>query len=80
MLEIRKTGIALEENDLIELERIIIDNDREEALRFIKKCVYEKILHSQQGKLKSHLDGETSPAEKFKGMPEVDNNIFKESI
>ncbi len=67
MLEIKKTAIALEEIDLIELERIILDSDREEALRFLKKCVYEKVVHSQQGKLKSHLDGDTSPIEKFKG-------------
>lgn len=55
MIEIRKTAIAFEENDLIELERIIIDSDKEEALKFLKKAVYEKIVHSQQGRLKSHL-------------------------
>ena len=66
MLEIRKTVLSLEENELIELERIIIDSDKEEALRFLKKSVYEKILHSQQGKLKSHLDGESNPAVQFK--------------
>lgn len=71
MLEIKNTVIAFEENDLIELERIILDGDREEALKFIKKCVYEKIVHSQQGKLKSHLEGERSPTEKFKNN--VDN-------
>ena len=65
MLEIKKTAISLEEMDLIELERIIIDGDREEALKFLKKFVYEKILHSQQGKLKSHLDGESNPAQNF---------------
>lgn len=66
MLEIKKTAISLEEMDLIELERIIIDGDRDEALKFLKKSVYEKILHSQQGKLKSHLDGDNNPAESFK--------------
>jgi hypothetical protein len=66
MLEIRKTAISIEESELIELERIIMDSDKEEALRFLKKSVYEKILHSQQGKLKSHLDGDGNPAEKFK--------------
>ncbi len=66
MLEIKKTAIALEEMDLIELERIIIDNDKDEALRFLKKSVYEKVVHSQTGKLKSHLDGDNNPAENFK--------------
>lgn len=66
MLEIRKTVLSIEENELIELERIIIDSDKEEALRFLKKSVYEKIVHSQQGKLKAHLECERNPAEKFK--------------
>lgn len=69
MIEIKKTAIAFEESDLIELERIIIDSDKAEALKFLKKSVYERIVHSQQGKLKSHLDGESNPAENFK-----DNN------
>jgi hypothetical protein len=66
MLEIKKTAIALEEIELIELERIIIDGDKDEALRFLKKFVYAKVVYSQQGKLKSHLDGESNPAESFK--------------
>jgi hypothetical protein len=66
MLEIRKTVLSMEENELIELQRIIIDSDKEEAWRFLKKSVFDKILHSQQGKLKSHLEGESSPTEKFK--------------
>jgi hypothetical protein len=66
MLEIKKTAIVLEETDLIELERIIIDSDKDEALRFLKKSVYEKVVHSQQGKLKSHLDGDGNPTENFK--------------
>jgi hypothetical protein len=66
MLEIKKTVLSIEENELIELQRIIIDSDKEEALRFLRKSVFDKIMHSQQGKLKSHLEGESSPAEKFK--------------
>jgi len=37
MLEIRKTAVSLDERDIIELERIVTDNDEKEALRFIKK-------------------------------------------
>jgi len=60
MLEIRKTAVSLDERDIIELERIVTDNDEKEALRFIKKALYDRILHSQQGKLKSHLDAANS--------------------
>ena len=66
MLEIKKTAIALDETDLVEIERIIIDSDRDEALRFLKKSIYEKIAYSQQGKLKSHLNGEGNPLQQFK--------------
>jgi len=65
MLEIRKTAIAFDENELIELERIVIDGDEKGALSFLRKVVYNKIIHSQQGKLKSHLDTGDSPVEKF---------------
>jgi len=65
MLEIRKTAVAFDEKDLMELERIMADNDKEEAMRFLKKCVYDRILHSQQGRLKSHLDT-ANPVEQFK--------------
>ena len=51
MLEIRKTAVSLDERDLMELERIITDTDEKEALKFLKKSVYERIIHSQQGRL-----------------------------
>ncbi len=57
MLEIRKTAVSFDERDLLELERIVTDADKEDALQFLKKSVYNRILSSQQGKLKSHLDG-----------------------
>jgi hypothetical protein len=67
MLEIRKTAIALDEKELLELERIIIDCDEKGALRFLKKSVYDKIVRSQQGRLKSHLDTGGDVVEKFRG-------------
>ena len=67
MLEIRKTAIALDEKELLELERIIIDCDEKGALRFLKKSVYDKIVRSQQGRLKSHLDTGGDAVEKFRG-------------
>ena len=65
MLEIRKTAIALDEKDLLQLERIIIDCDEKEVLVFLKKAVYDKVARSQQGKLKSHLDTGVNPVEGF---------------
>jgi len=65
MLEIRKTAVAFDEKNLMELERIMVDNDKDDALRFLKKCVYDRIVHSQQGKLKSHLDSSANPVEGF---------------
>ena len=66
MLEIRKTAVALDEQELMQLERIITDRDEKEALVFLKKAVYDKALHSQQGRLKSHLDSGGDPVQKFK--------------
>ena len=65
MLEIRKAAIALDEKELLKLERIITDCEEKEALRFLKKSVYEKVEHSQQGRLKSHLDTGVNPVEGF---------------
>ncbi|MBA7633422.1 hypothetical protein ES703_40988 [subsurface metagenome] len=56
MLEIRKTAVSFDERDIMELERIVTDSDEKEALKFIKKSIYDRISHAQQGKLKSHLD------------------------
>jgi len=57
MLEIRKTVVSFDEKDLLELEKIVTGSDEKEALRFIKKSVYDRISYSQQGRLKSHLEG-----------------------
>jgi len=66
MLEIRRTAIALEEAELIELERIITDEDEKEALSFLRKSVYNKVARSQGARLKSHLDSGGDPVERFK--------------
>ena len=50
MLENRKTAVALDEEELVELQRILIDGDEKEALSFLKKSVYDKVMHIQQGK------------------------------
>jgi len=66
MLEIKKTGIAFDEKELIKLEQIITDQDGAEALEFLKRAVYNKIAKGQQGRLKSHLDTRGDPVEGFK--------------
>ncbi len=66
MLGIRKTAIALDEKELLELERIIVDSDEKEALSFLKKAVYDKVSRSQQGKLKSHPHAGGNPVERFR--------------
>lgn len=64
MLEIRKAVVSFDEQDVMKLERIVTDADAAEALRFLKKSIYDRISSSQQGKLKSHLDA-TNPIEGF---------------
>jgi len=65
MLEITRKSLALEPEEVMELERIITDDDKDEALRFLKKSVYKKLLTSQENRLKSHLDGDKDPAGSF---------------
>jgi len=66
MLELKKTAIALDEKELMKLEEIITDQNEAEALRFLKRAVYNKIAKGQQNRLKSHLDTAGNPVELFK--------------
>jgi hypothetical protein len=65
MLEIKRAAVSFEEQDVMELERIVVDADAGEALKFLKKSVYDRISSQQQGRLKSHLDT-ASPVESFR--------------
>ena len=65
MLEIKKTAIPLDEKELLELGRIVVDSDEKGALRFLKRSVYEKVAHFQRGRLKSHLDTGLNPVPEF---------------
>ncbi|MFH1381969.1 MAG: hypothetical protein ABIH70_03650 [Chloroflexota bacterium] len=65
MLEIRKTAISFNEQDMMELERIVTDADEKEALRFLKRAVYDRVAQSQKGRLQSHLDGGGDPVKNF---------------
>jgi hypothetical protein len=55
-LELKKTAIALDEQELMKLERIIIDRDHTEALTFLRGTVYNKIERAQKNILRCHLD------------------------
>ena len=65
MLEISRKTLTLEPQEVIELERIITDEDREGAYAFLKKSIYRKLITSQENRLKSHLDGHTDPVFSF---------------
>ena len=67
MLEITKKALTLEPQEVMELERIIIDDDREGAFQFLKKNIYQRFIASQQDHLKSHLDGCSDPVRIFSG-------------
>ena len=72
MIAVIRTAIALEEGELIEFQRTIVDRDEKEALKFLKKSIFGKVFHSQKGRLKSHLDsGGENSVETFKRK--VDN-------
>ena len=65
MLEIARKTLTLEPQEVMEMERIVTDEDQEEAFIFLKKKIYQKLLNSQENRLKSHLDGCQNPALTF---------------
>ena len=65
MLEITRKSLVLEPTEVMELERIMTDQDQEGAYQFLKQVVYRRLLGSQESRLKSHLDGERDPAGAF---------------
>ncbi len=65
MLEIIRKTLTLEPQEVMELERIIIDDDREGAFQFLKKNIYQRFIISQENRLKSHLNGCNDPARAF---------------
>ncbi len=48
MLKPKKETITLDGEEVLELEKIVMDGDREKAFRFLKKVVYDRILRSQK--------------------------------
>lgn len=72
MLEITRKVVTLESEEVMELERIITDEDKESAYLFLKKCIQRKLLSSQENRLKSHLDGEKDSQGSFAARQKVD--------
>ena len=66
MLEITRKTVSLEAQEVMELERIMTDEDREGAYLFLKKNIYHRLSSSQEGRLKSHLDGDRDPSGSFR--------------
>ena len=64
MLEIRKTAVSFDERPG-KYGRVSSRTLTRKNHSYLKKCIYDRILHSQQGKLKSHLDS-ANPVEGFK--------------
>ena len=54
MLAITKRTISLEPEEVLELERIITDEDAAGAYGFFKKNIYRKLISSQENRLKSY--------------------------
>ena len=65
MLEAKREAVALEPQELVELEQIVTDEDRDAAYEFLKERVYKRIRSAQRNRLHSHLDGASDPAGGF---------------
>jgi hypothetical protein len=66
MLEITRKTVTLEPQEVMDLERIVTDEDREEAFLFLKRSIYRKLHTSQENRLKSHMDGDLDPSGSFR--------------
>jgi hypothetical protein len=65
MLEAKREAVALEPQELVELEQIVTDEDRDGAFLFLKDRIYKRVLSAQHNRLKSHLDGTSDPSGSF---------------
>jgi hypothetical protein len=45
---LRTWGISFGERERMELERIILDNDRDAALAFLKEVIYSRVKESEK--------------------------------
>ncbi|MCP4703584.1 MAG: hypothetical protein GY865_03160 [candidate division Zixibacteria bacterium] len=47
MIQIKKSVVSLEEKEVIELQQIILDENKDQAFDFLKYSVYNQIISSQ---------------------------------
>ncbi len=45
---INRTSVTLEPDDLLELEQVITDQDKEQAYEFLKNTIYAQVNRSQR--------------------------------
>ncbi len=65
-LEIKKTAVSFEPDEVMEVERIVLDADGRAALEFLKKSVYGKMVASQKARLHSHDINPAKPSDHMK--------------
>jgi hypothetical protein len=53
---VSKVAVVLDDKDLNELKVILLDNDSEEALRFLKKVIWERAEAARRQGMRSHLE------------------------
>ena len=51
-----KEAVGFEQEELLELEMILVDEDAQAALEFLKRAVWAKIQRARHGRLRCHLD------------------------
>ncbi len=54
-------AVALNEEDWLWVARIVVDDDRDEALEFVKTVIHRQIEGHKNGLLQSHLDTRSNP-------------------
>lgn len=64
-LKIKRTAVSFEPDEVMEIERIMMDADEKGALEFLRKGVYAKMVASQKAGLHSH---DVNPAKPFDHM------------
>ena len=58
-------AVTVSEEDALWLARIVMDDDRDEALEFVKTVVHRQIESHKNGLLQSHLGASSNPTVAF---------------
>ena len=52
----QKVNVVLDEKSLAELQMILLDNDGQEALRFLKEVIWAQVEAARRKEMRSHLE------------------------